>query len=307
MPLPGRDRAVVIAFTNQKGGCGKTTTTVSVAAGLAKLGHICVVADTDPQCNATDSFGLDRDQLTADSRFTVADAYLAEVSLREIVVPFPNRFEDRLGVVPGHRGLSTVPQRLETEIQTIIANQGSSDIDADDMRNEHRFRLKRSMDNLAQQVDFILIDTPPDLGFLMTTALIAADYFVIPVFPSGYDLKGLETLMRTTEKVQKRLNPQLQLLGVVLGNFDGNARLDNDIQTMLRGQFGDGQVFETTISRSVKHREAPLYGRSIFEHAPNQSAAQQFAQLSREFATKVGINGGQVPSEEGQSREVTHG
>ncbi len=284
MKLP---KTVVIAMANQKGGCGKTTTTVSLAAGLAKLDYRVVLIDTDPQCNATDSFGLDREALAKDGFFTVADAYLANRPISEIVVNFPDRFGQTLFVAAGHRGLSTVPQRLESELQEALARDGASNLEADDIRQEQRGRLRKSIESLHGQVDFVLIDTPPDLGFIMTTALISADYFMIPVFPSGYDLKGLETLIGTADKVQKRLNPELQLLGVVMGNVDSNARLDADIKQMLRRKFGDDRVFETAIGRSVKHREAPVYGRTIFEHAGNQAAAQQFTDLSREVVQRV--------------------
>ena len=278
---------ITIALANQKGGCGKTTTTVSIAAGLARAGKSVVVADADPQCNATDSFGLDRDTLAAEGRFTIADAYLAERTLAEIAVGLDERFDRRLRVVPGHRGLGTVPQHLEAELQTQIARGESSDLDAGDVRDGHRRRLRVAAESLAGETDFLIIDTPPDLGFLMTTALIAADWFVIPVFPSGYDLKGLETLMKTTEKVRAKFNPGLRLLGVALGNFDTSARLDTDILQMIRRKFGEDLVFNTVITRSVKHREAPLYGRSIFEHASGLQAARQFEDLSREIVART--------------------
>lgn len=281
-------KTVSIAMANQKGGCGKTTTTVSLAAGLAKLGFSVVIVDIDPQCNATDSFGLDRDSLAADSYYTVADAYLTGRPMTDIVVNFGDRFGQSLFVVVGHRGLSTIPQRLESELQERVAG-GASNLDADDIRNEQRLRLKRSVESLHGAVDFVLIDTPPDLGFLMTTALIAADYFIIPVFPSGYDLKGLETLMGTADKVQRKLNSSLQLLGVVIGNIDTSARLDADIRQMLQTKFGADRVFQTAISRSVKHREAPVYGRTIFEHAGGLPAAAQFAQLSQEVLDSVQV------------------
>lgn len=277
----------VIAFTNQKGGCGKTTTTVGLAAGLARAGHSVAVVDLDPQCNATDSFGLNRDELAAQGRFTVADAYLAKTGLAEILLDFGDRFAHKLWIAPGHRGLSAVPQRLEAELQLAVANDGSSELDADEIRNEHRQRLKTSIQSLDGKVEFVLIDTPPDLGFLMTSSLIAADYFVIPAFASGYDLKGLETLAKTAEKVQSKLNPRLRLLGVVLGNMDASARLDADIHQMLRTKFGEEKVFKATISRSVKHREAPVYGRTIFEHAPGQAASKQFSELALELAAKL--------------------
>lgn len=276
-------------MTNQKGGCGKTTTTVSLAAGLAAMGRRVVVVDSDPQCNATDSFGLDRESLLEEGYYTVADAYLARRPLGEIVVDFRERFAQRLFLAPGHRGLSSLAQRLEAELQEALTARGGSSLDADEIRQEQRLRLKESIGSLRGLVDFVLIDTPPDLGFVMTTALVAADYFLIPVFPSGYDLKGLETLMATTEKVRSRLNPELRLLGVVLGNVDSNARLDGDIREMLRGKFGVERVFGTVITRSVKHREAPVYGRTIFEHAPGTAAAGQFEDLSREFIAKAGM------------------
>jgi len=128
--------------------------------------------------------------------------------------------------------------------------------------------------------------TAPDLGFLMTTALIASDWYIVPVFPSGYDLKGLETLWKTVEKVRSRFNPHLKLLGVLLGNFDSRPKLDNDIQKMLAQKFGK-DLFATVIHRSVKHREANVYGQTIFEHASGQQPAEQFQALAREVLARL--------------------
>jgi chromosome partitioning protein len=277
----------IIALANQKGGCGKTTTAVSLAAGFAHQGYSSSIIDLDPQCNATDSFGMDRDELAKAGRFTTADIFLGKKPAADIEIVFPTRFAGELGVVPGHRGLTSVPQRLESALQAQLANDDSSELDADDLKNEHRERLKRSLNSLRGRRDVVFIDTPPDLGFLMTTALIAADYFIIPVFPSGYDLKGLETLMRTTDKVQRRFNPDLQLLGVLLGNYDVTAKLDADIHNMLSRKFGKSLIFEIKINRSVKHREATVYGRTIFEHAPEQQPATQFLALVREVAGRL--------------------
>jgi chromosome partitioning protein len=284
MKLP---QTVVLAMTNQKGGCGKTTSSVSLAAGLARLGYRVALVDTDPQCNATDSFGLERDSLMQEGYFTVADAYLARRPMSEIVVNFPERFADTLFVALGHRGLSTIPQRLESELRETLSREGNSDLDADEIRSEQRTRLRESIRSLDGYADFVIVDTPPDLGFIMTTALVAADFYIIPVFPSGYDLKGLETLLATADKVQKRLNPKLQLLGVIVGNVDASARLDSDIRQMLQDKFGSERVFGATINRSVKHREAPVYGRTIYEHASGTPAASQFAALSQEVANRV--------------------
>jgi chromosome partitioning protein len=281
----------IIALANQKGGCGKTTTAVSLAAGFAHQGYAATIIDVDPQCNATDSFGIDRDDLAKAGRYTTADVFLGKKPAAEIEIPFPGRFRGELRLVPGHRGLTSVPQRLESALQAQLAHEDSSELDTDDLKNEHRERLKHSLGTLRGRSDVVFIDTPPDLGFLMTTALIAADFFLIPVFPSGYDLKGLETLMRTIEKVQKRFNPGLRLLGVLLGNYDTTAKLDSDIHNMLSRKFGKQLIFETKINRSVKHREATVYGRTIYEHAPDGQPAAQFLALVNEVAVRLGGQG----------------
>lgn len=282
------ERTQTITLANQKGGCGKTTTAVSLAAALANEGLSVCVVDADPQCNATDTFGIDRDELAREGLYTLADAYLGKRPAREIAYDFDEeRFGGLLRVIPGHRALGTVPHRLDAQLQSTVVNNDYSDLDADDMKNEHRHRLKHSLDSLRGVQDVIIIDTPPDLGFLMTSALIASDWYLIPVFPSGYDLKGLETLWRTVDKVRDRYNPELQLLGVLLGNFDARPKLDNDIQQMLTQKFGEEVVFSTTIHRSVKHREASVYGKTIFEHAPDHQAAEQYLALAREVLQRL--------------------
>ena len=295
-------RTHVIVLANQEGGCGKTTTTVSLAAALATQGFSVAVVDTDPQCNATDTFGIDRDQLNADGRFTLADAYIAKKPAREIEYDFGDRFGGMLTVVPGHKGIGTVSHRLEAQLQAAIANGDYSDLDADDVKNEQRHRLKQSLASLRGMRDIILIDTPPDLGFLMTTALVAADWFIIPVFPSGYDLKGLESLVNNVKKVQERYNPNIRLLGVLLGNCDSRAKLDGDIHAELIRLFTAGFVFQTKINRSVRHREATVYGQTIFEHAGGQQPAEQFLTLADEIVPRL-IGGIQAPPIEDEEEE----
>ena len=282
------ERTQIITLANQKGGCGKTTASVSLAAAFAQEGYDVSLVNADPQCNATDTFGINRDELSEKGQFTLADAYLTKKPARSIEYSFPDdRFSGRLTVVSGHRALGTVPHRLDAQLQATIANDNYSDLDADDIKNEHRMRLKQSLESLRGHRDLVVIDTPPDLGFLMTTALIASDWFIIPVFPSGYDLKGLETLWKTVEKVKERYNPGLRLLGVLLGNFDSRPKLDTDIQRMLAQKFGGDVVFKTVIHRSVKHRKASIYARTIFEHAEGQQAAEQYQELAREVLTRL--------------------
>ena len=210
----------VIALVNQKGGCGKTTSSVAIASAFCDLGYSVCLADTDPQCNATESFGVRAEAIVEDGKFTLADAYLKKRAATDIELDFGDRFQGNLTLLPGNRGLSSVPLKLESELQIAIADGEKTTLDADEMRSEQRLRLKRSLDALRGKRDVVVIDTPPSLDFLMVSTLVAADWFIIPVFPSGYDLKGLELLMRTVSKVRERYNPGLRLAGVFLGNYD---------------------------------------------------------------------------------------
>jgi len=276
----------IITFANQKGGCGKTSSAISVAAAFSVAGYSVCLVDTDSQCNTTDTLGIDPDEHIRSGHSTLADIYLKRMPASEVEVEYGERFQGLLSLVPGHRALRSVGARLESEKIAALASDQNSILDADDIANEHRQRLKESLNSLRGKRDLVIIDTPPDLGFEMTTALIASDWFVIPVFPSGYDLKGLETLARTVEKIRKRYNPNLRLAGVLLGNYDKTAKLDADIHKALVKKFGEDLVFKTTIARSVKHRESTLYRRTIFEHAPSDQASVQYAELVKEMINR---------------------
>lgn len=276
----------IITFANQKGGCGKTSSAISVAAAFAVAGYAVCLVDTDSQCNTTDTLGIDPEDHMKTGNATLADIYLKRMPASEVEVEFGERFGGFLTLIPGHKALRSVGARLESEKIAALANDQNSILDADDIANEHRQRLKESLKSLRGNRDLIIIDTPPDLGFEMTTALIASDWFVIPVFPSGYDLRGLETLARTVEKIRKRYNPNLRLAGVLLGNYDKTAKLDADIHKALVKKFGEELVFNTTIARSVKHRESTLYRRTIFEHAPTDQASIQYAELVKEMINR---------------------
>lgn len=303
----------VMTFANQKGGCGKTSSTVSLAAAFAELGYSACIIDTDPQCNATETFGVTQDILKKEGRYTLADMYLSKKRALDCVYDFGDRFGKKLAVVPGNRGLNTVPPRLESEVQAQIATEEKSILDIDDLRKEHRVRLRKSIDSLRGVFDVVLIDTPPDLGFLMTTALIASDWFIIPVFPSGYDLRGLETLTQTVDKVRKQgYNSKLRLAGVLLGNYDRSAKLDSDIHGILKKRFGEQLVFRTTIGRSVKHREATVYCRTIFEHVRGSPPSNQYLELASELINRgqksqIGATTNPLPDGEALERLVVDG
>src|SRR4051812_5719118 len=276
----------VIALVNQKGGCGKTSSSVALAAGFCNPGYSACLADTDPQCNATESFGVRAESIVDEGKFTLADAYLKKRPATDLELDFGDRFGGNLTLLPGHRGLSSVPLKLESELQIAIADGEKNPLDADEMRGEQRLRLKKSLDALRGKRDVVIIDTPPSLDFLMVSTLVAADWFIIPVFPSGYDLKGLELLMRTVTKVRERYNPGLRLAGVLLGNYDRTTVLDRQIHEMLQQRFGGEVVFNTTIGRSVRMREATVQGQTIFEHPEGDAQAQQFSALVHEMLNR---------------------
>jgi len=283
MRLP---KTQIIALVNQKGGCGKTTSAVAITAAFARLGYSACLVDTDPQCNATESFGLRAESIVEEGNFTLADAYLKKRAAGDVELDFGERFDGRLTLLPGNKGLSSVPLKLESELQIAIADGERTTLDADEMRSEQRLRLRRSLDALRGKRDVVIIDTPPSLDFLMISALVAADWFIIPVFPSGYDLKGLELLMRTVAKVKERYNPGLRLAGVLLGNYDRTALLDRDIHKMLKKRFGDEVVFNTTIGRSVRMRDATVRGVTVFELPEAQVQSQQFVTLIQEMLNR---------------------
>lgn len=270
----------------KKGGCGKTSSTISTAAAFASLGYRVCVIDTDPQCNATDNLGVDADAVVREKKYTLADAFLNKVPAIAIAVEPKDRFEGRISVVPGHRALSSVSARLENEIIQAVANEDSGDLDADDLRREHRVRLRASVDSLRGHFDVVLIDTPPNLDFLMSSSLIAADWYIVPTFPSGYDLRGLETLTRTIDKVRKQYNAKLSLAGVLLGNFDRIPALDRQVHETLMKRFTPALVFATTIGRSVRYREAAMGRITIFEHPEGKDQAAQYTQLVKELINR---------------------
>ncbi len=283
-------------MANQKGGCGKTSTTVSLANAFAALGYSVCVIDTDAQCNATEEgFGLDSEALKQKGAFTVADIFINRKPVRDCLQDFGNRFGGNLCVVPSNKGLAQVEAFLGLEIQKMVASEEKSILDADDVKLKQRLRLRESVDTVRGMFDVVLIDTPPDLGFCMTSALIASDWLIVPVFPSGYDLKGLEVLLSNVEKVRKRFNQRLRLAGILLGNYDKTTKLDSDIHELLTDEFGEQLVFRTVITKNVKMTEATVNKVPIIEHAPDSKPAEQFMELVREMLQRGGQKQSQNP------------
>jgi chromosome partitioning protein len=263
----------VIACANQKGGVGKTTTVVNLASYLAMAGDRVLVIDLDPQGNATSGLGLDRNTLDG----SIYDAVIDDVDLRELLVPGPM---ERLTVAPSSIALA------------------GAEIELAPLEQRER-RLARLVRSVADDYDYILIDSPPSLGLLTVNALTAADSVLIPIQCEYYALEGLTQLIATVNLVRDHLNPDLALKGVVLTMYDARTNLSADVANEVRRHLG-GAVFTTIIPRSVRLSEAPSHGLPISMYRPDSRGAEAYAALAQELRGRDGRSaplGGSSPSE----------
>lgn len=248
----------LIAILNQKGGVGKTTTTINLASALSKTGKTILIVDFDPQGNATSGLGIDKNNLSS----TVYD------------------------VITGQAGLAD--SILDTEIEGVSllpanANLAASEIEISEL-DSRETRLRDVLSGVDH--DFILIDCPPALGLLTVNALTVADLLLVPVQAEYYALEGLSQLLSVMQRVKHSLNPELELLGVVLTMYDSRNSLASQVKEELDKYFGD-KVFKTVIPRNVRLAEAPSYGKSIFEHDKWSKGARAYKQFAKEVEKRV--------------------
>jgi chromosome partitioning protein len=265
LPRPATSRVMVVA--NQKGGVGKTTTTVNVAAALAQHGHRVLVIDLDPQGNASTALSIDHHRGVP----STYDALVDGVPLADVVQPSPEI--EGLFVVPATIDLAGA----EIELVSLVARES---------------RLRKALQAYPpvtseeeDRLDWVLIDCPPSLGLLTLNALVAGNEMLIPIQAEYYALEGLGQLLETVEMVKAHLNPDLSISTILLTMYDARTRLSAGVAEEVRGHFGD-QVLRTAIPRSVRISEAPSYGQTVMTYDPGSPGALSYLEAAREMAIK---------------------
>ncbi len=251
--------AKVIALANQKGGVGKTTTAINLAASLAVLEYKVLVVDADPQANATSGLGFDLNEI----EFSIYECIVDKVDTKKAILKAEI---DNLFVLPSHIDL------VGAEIEMLNMPK-------------REYVIKEVIDAVREDYDFVLIDCSPSLGLITVNALTAADSVIIPVQCEYFALEGLGKLLNTIKIIQNRLNPELEIEGFLLTMYDSRLRLSNQVVEEVQTHFQD-MVFETLIARNVKLSEAPSYGKAVIMYDATSKGAINYLNMARELLQK---------------------
>lgn len=253
----------IIAFSNQKGGTGKTTICVNLAAGLVKLKERVLIIDLDPQGNSTVSVGIN---LKVDD-LTVREFILGEARIEDVMV---DSYIGDISIIPSNPDLA----HLEVELSNKSKNQ---------------FYLKKAIENskdVLNSFDYIFIDCPPSLSLLTVNGLCASKYVVIPVLADFLSLQGLTNLLETVDMIKKKLNPELEILGIIPNMIDYRLKITEESLSLLKESFKD-KVFKSVIRVCSRLREAPSYGKTIFDYAKNSQSTVDFINLAKEIKRRL--------------------
>jgi chromosome partitioning protein len=255
----------IFCIANQKGGVGKTTTTVNLAAGLAELKHRVLLVDLDPQGNATMGSGIDKRALDA----TVYDVLIGGASIAEARLPCPHS---------GYHVLGANRELAGAEVELVSLDQRER-------------RLKNALTAVRTEYDFVLIDCPPSLSLLTLNGLCSAHGVIVPMQCEYFALEGLSDLVNTIKQVHANLNRELEIIGLLRVMFDPRITLQQQVSEQLKAHFGD-KVFNTVIPRNVRLAEAPSYGQPGVTFDPASKGAVAFIEFAREMAARLGCPAG---------------
>lgn len=248
----------IYAIANQKGGVGKTTTAVNLAACVAEAGYNTLLVDIDPQSNATIGLGLSKE-----AERTVYDVLIGEATIEDVVMPTTI---DRLSLVPSGPDLAGAT----VELPRLPGSET---------------KLREALQPARQAYEFTVLDCPPSLGPLTVNALVAADRVIVPVQAEYFALEGLAGLLDTLSLIQRELNARLTVAGMLLTMYDGRTKLAQDVEREVRQHFPE-LVFDTVIPRNVRVGEAPSFGKPVIHHDPHCAGADAYFELAKEVAAR---------------------
>ncbi len=249
----------IFAFSNQKGGVGKTTTAINLATYVAKLGRKTLLVDFDPQGNATSGFGIEKNQLEANCY----DLLMSEATAEQVIMP---TMIDNLSIIPSNIDLAAA----EVDLVSVPFRESA---------------LKRALEPIVSNYDYIFIDCPPSLGLITLNALTVANAVIIPIQSEFFALEGLVQLMNTIKIVKQRLNPQLYINGVILTMYDKRTTMSKQVTSDIYKYFGD-KVYPIPVQRNIKLVESPSFGVPVVLHAPHSNGALAYETLAKEFLTR---------------------